>query len=100
MSRSFTFNVYQDGKKIDTVFDTDPDPKEVRHSLISHDGYDHSITVRRVWETEYVVQSRTSIGFEDVTSESSAREAVKRWQEYRENEPGTMHRIVTRKVQS
>jgi hypothetical protein len=42
------WNVYLNGKKIDTVFYTsDCDAEYVRKSLIDHDGYDPNITVRR-----------------------------------------------------
>ena len=43
------FNVYLNGKKIDTVFYGDSvsvDREEVRRSLINHDGYEDAITVR------------------------------------------------------
>lgn len=42
------WNVYLHGKKIDTVFCSPTDDAgDVRRSLINHDGYDVSITVRR-----------------------------------------------------
>ena len=43
------FDVYLNGKKIDTVFysaGTNVDADEVKRSLINHDGYDSGITVR------------------------------------------------------
>lgn len=43
------FNVYLNGKKIDTVFystGASVDRDEVRRSLIDHDGYDPAISVR------------------------------------------------------
>jgi len=49
-SRSVPFDVYLDGKKIDTVFagpKSDAVAEEVRLSLINHDGYDPRIVVRR-----------------------------------------------------
>ena len=42
------YNVYLDHKLFDTVFWVDnSDREEVRNSLINHDGYDPSITVRQ-----------------------------------------------------
>jgi hypothetical protein len=42
------WNVYLDGKLIDTVFyDKDCDADYVKRGLINHDGYDSSITVRK-----------------------------------------------------
>jgi hypothetical protein len=42
------WNVYLNGKKIDTVFCSRGDSaSDVRRSLINHDGYDAGITVRR-----------------------------------------------------
>lgn len=42
------WNVYLNGKLIDTVFyDTNCDADYVRRSLIDHDGYDSGINVRR-----------------------------------------------------
>ena len=43
-----TWNVYLNGKLIDTVFCNHGDSAaDVRRSLINHDGYDASITIRR-----------------------------------------------------
>lgn len=41
------FNVYLNGKEIDTVFDAVSTADEVRRSLIDHDAYDPAIVVRR-----------------------------------------------------
>lgn len=42
------WDVFLDGKKIDTVFCTpDCDADYVRRSLIDHDGYDSRIEVRK-----------------------------------------------------
>lgn len=42
------FNVFLNGKKIDTVFyNSDMDTDEVKKSLIDHDGYDSGITVKK-----------------------------------------------------
>lgn len=41
------WNVYLNGKLIDTVFDRETDANEVKKSLINHDGYDHRIIVRK-----------------------------------------------------
>lgn len=41
------WNVYLDGELIDIVFYNDDfDVEEVKQSLINHDGYDPSITVK------------------------------------------------------
>lgn len=40
------WNVYLNGKLIDTVFTNDTDPWQVKHSLINHDGYPSGINVR------------------------------------------------------
>jgi len=45
------FNVYLNGKLIDTVFyspNVSVDCDEVKRSLINHDGYNSAIQVRRV----------------------------------------------------
>lgn len=43
------WNIYLNGKKIDCVFfNNDCDASYVKQSLISHDGYDANIRVRRV----------------------------------------------------
>ena len=41
------YDVYLNNKLIDTVFDQDPDPNEVRRALIDHDNYDPNITVKK-----------------------------------------------------
>lgn len=41
------YDVFLGGKCIDTVFDNETDPHEVKRSLVNHDGYDSGITVRR-----------------------------------------------------
>lgn len=41
------WDVYLNGKLIDTVFATGYDAEEMRRSLINHDGYDPAITVHR-----------------------------------------------------
>ena len=42
------WNVYLNGKLIDTVFFTpDMGADDVKRSLVNHDGYDSGITVRR-----------------------------------------------------
>lgn len=42
------WNVYLNGKKIDTVFCVPSmGADEVKRSLVNHDGYDPGITVRR-----------------------------------------------------
>jgi hypothetical protein len=42
------FNVYLNGKKIDTVFASDRDTAaDVKQSLVDHDGYNPNIRVTR-----------------------------------------------------
>ena len=42
------YNVYMNGRKIDTVFWVDNSTsEEVKRNLIDHDGYDPSINVRQ-----------------------------------------------------
>lgn len=41
------FNVYLNGKLIDTVFANGYTSEEMRRSLIDHDGYDPQIVVRQ-----------------------------------------------------
>lgn len=41
------WDVYENGKLKDTVFDSEKDGNEVRRSLINHDGYSDGITVRK-----------------------------------------------------
>lgn len=41
------WNVYLNGRLIDTVFATGYDAEEMRKSLIDHDGYDSRIIVRK-----------------------------------------------------
>ena len=48
MAAHQAWNVYLNGKLIDTVFYApDCDAEHVRRGLIDHDGYDPAITVRR-----------------------------------------------------
>jgi hypothetical protein len=48
MSAHQAWNVYLNGRKIDTVFfDATCDRDYVLRALIDHDGYDPAITVRR-----------------------------------------------------
>lgn len=55
---SNAFNVYLNGKLIDTVFYQETDPAEVRRSLINHDGYDYRIIVRRYYRSGKAVTKR------------------------------------------
>ena len=41
------FNVYLNGKKIDTVFDQSKTADDVRRSLVDHDGYSPEIVVKK-----------------------------------------------------
>lgn len=44
---SIAWDVFLNGKLIDTVWDQEKDPEEVRRSLINHDGYDNRIKVKK-----------------------------------------------------
>lgn len=46
-NKTFGYNVYLNGKLIDTVFFTDYTVEEVEKSLINHDGYNPNIIVKR-----------------------------------------------------
>ena len=46
MAASNAWDVFLDGKLIDTVFDESHDPEDVKRSLVDHDGYDHRIEVK------------------------------------------------------
>lgn len=46
------WDVFLNDEEIDTVFDDEEDPEEVKRSLVEHDGYDPNITVERASETE------------------------------------------------
>lgn len=41
------WNVYLNGKWIDTVFYSETDPEEVKRSLVNHDGFDPGIVVKK-----------------------------------------------------
>lgn len=41
------WNVYLNGRLIDTVFATGYDAEEMKRSLINHDGYDPRIRVKK-----------------------------------------------------
>lgn len=45
-STKYAFDVFKDGKKIDTVFSTSDSAEEMKKSLIDHDGYDSDISVK------------------------------------------------------
>lgn len=48
VNESCAFDVYKNGKKIDTVFCSDKDTAaDVKKSLVDHDGYDSDIVVKK-----------------------------------------------------
>jgi hypothetical protein len=55
---------------------------------------------KRKTEDEYIVQGNYNCGYgwEDVTAESTRKEAKERLKEYRENEPQYPHRLIKRRV--
>jgi ribosomal protein L37AE/L43A len=50
LKESNAYDVFLNGKLIDTVFDSETDPAEVKKSLINHDGYDAGIKVTKAKE--------------------------------------------------
>ena len=46
-NKTNAYNVYLNGKLIDTVWFTDYTVEEARKSLINHDGYNPAIVVKR-----------------------------------------------------
>ena len=44
---SIAWDVFLNGKKIDTVWDSDKDAADVKRSLVNHDGYDSEIVVKK-----------------------------------------------------
>jgi hypothetical protein len=57
-----------------------------------------TMAYKRLTEDEYTVQSNNGYGWEDVTSETTRKEAKERLKEYRENEPQYSHRLIKRHV--
>ena len=105
----FAFNVWLNGKMIDTVFyslnksETIAESVEnVRRSLINRDGYSSDIRVtwpkgQRVTETCYELRGQYGHGWETLCSESTMKEARQRRREYAENEGG--HYRIVRKLE-
>ena len=100
------WNVYLDGKKIDSVtFDDNCDKQYVLSSLVNHDGYDPAITVRRAYALpykrktydEWEIQVNYGQGFECDTTESTWKDAKAQAKTYRENVPYPV-RIVKKRV--
>jgi hypothetical protein len=55
---------------------------------------------KRLTQDEYIVQGNYNYDneWEDLTAESTRKEAKKRLKEYRENEPQYSHRLIKRRV--
>jgi hypothetical protein len=53
---------------------------------------------KRKTTDEYAIQGNYGQGFEDVTTETTRKEAKERLKEYRENEPQYSHRLIIRRV--
>lgn len=67
------WNVYLNGKLIDTVFSTPGcDAKEMRTSLIDHDGFSQAITIRK---RKKAIENQATIK----NKQSAQLEAEKRW---------------------
>jgi hypothetical protein len=98
---TYTFNVYDNGRWIDTLFTQETDPKEVRRSLINHDGYSDTIRVRACWEDRLIIQGNYGQGWEDESEYGPGEYANARsdLKEYRMAAPEYGHRLITRKVQ-
>ena len=98
--KTFSFNVWLDGKMIDTVFQSIGKKQtiaeaieDVRKSLISHDGYSPSIRVtwpkgQRVTVDSFELRGRYpgQHGEELLCAENTRKEARDRLKEYREND--------------
>lgn len=46
ISEAIAWDVFLNGKNIDTVWSTDTNPESMKRSLVNHDGYDSRITVQ------------------------------------------------------
>lgn len=92
------YNVYLDGKCIDTVFfDTESGTikercESVKRSLINHDGYDPCIDVKwpkgqRVTVDAWELQADYGYGdgYETISAGATRREVKQNLKEYREN---------------
>ncbi len=103
----FAFNVWHGPKLIDTVFScmfgTIPESVEsVRRSLINHDGYPSDIRVtwpkgQRVTRSYWELQGDYGQGWECLCAGETLREVKADRKAYRENEPGTPLRIVSKR---
>lgn len=99
--QTYTFNVYNDGRYIETVFYQETDPKEVRRSLIN-DGYSDTISVRASWDNILVIQgNHGSHGWEDESEYHKGEYGQARvdLKEYRIACPGACYRLIRRRVQ-
>lgn len=99
------FNVWCNGRKIDTVFSSDTGTiaercEAVRRSLINHDGYPSDIRVtwprgQRVTRTYWELQGNYGQGFETLTA-GTFREMKADKKAYLENAPCPL-RIVRKR---
>lgn len=63
------YRVTLNGEEIDTVYDQETDPQEVRRSLVDHDGFDPGITVELAESfAGFVKRNRITISTEQVDS--------------------------------
>jgi hypothetical protein len=105
------FNVWLNGKLIDTVFYGSMDGMkiadkvvDVKKSLINHDGYDPAIIVtwpkgQRVTRDEWELQGNYGYGHGwECLCAGTYAEVKANKKDYRENEPGTPTRIVCKRV--
>jgi len=102
------WNVYLNGKNIDTVFyNNDCEKDYVLDGLINHDCYDSAITVqrenpppyKRKTEDEWQIQGfYPPYGWEEVTAETNRKDAIIQVKCYRENETNTAFRIVKKRI--
>ena len=53
---------------------------------------------QRKTRDEFQVHGNYGFGYEEVTAEDTRKEALARLREYRENEPGTSFKLVTRRI--
>ena len=98
----YTFNIYLNGKRIDTVSYSTIGADYVKQSLVDHDGYDPDIRVLKTWNTEYVLQGNYGYGFEDIGACSTRKAARIELRDYANQNSGLIasFRMIIRRVQA
>lgn len=103
----YAYNVYLNGKRIDTVFATETGTiaercESVRRSLIHHDGYDAGIYVawpkgQRVTRDYWELQGNYGHGWETLCAGTTYREVKANRREYRENGDFAPMRVIMKR---